>query len=89
MRLKYFLSVTITGLSLFGIGWLLGTSWFVLALFFHGLVTKPLIDYYFIRKRNLTHGKPLPWHFPFTQQYTWDLLFKKEEEEETTASKTK
>ena len=89
MRLKYFLSVTIMGLSLFGIGWLLGTNWFVFALFFHGFVIKPTIDYYFIRKRNLTHGKPLPWHFPLTQQYTRDLLFKKDEEEDTTASKAK
>lgn len=81
MRLKYFLTVLITGLALYGIGWLLGIYGFVFALFFHGLVIKPLIDYYFIRKRNLTHGKPLPWHFPFTQQYTWDLLFKKDAEE--------
>ena len=81
MRRKYFLTVLITGLALYGIGWLLGIYGFVFALFFHGLVIKPLIDYYFIRKRNLTHGKPLPWHFPFTQQYTWDLLFKKDAEE--------
>ena len=81
MRLKYFLTVLITGLALYGIGWLLCIYGFVFALFFHGLVIKPLIDYYFIRKRNLTHGKPLPWHFPFTQQYTWDLLFKKDAEE--------
>ena len=81
MRLKYFLTVLITGLALYGIGWLLGIYGFVFALFFHGLVIKPLIDYYFIRKRNLTHGKPLPWHFPFTQQYIWDLLFKKDAEE--------
>ena len=81
MRLKYFLTVLITGLALYGIGWLLGIYGFVFALFFHGLVIKPLIDYYFIRKRNLTHGKPLPWHFPFTQQDTWDLLFKKDAEE--------
>ena len=60
MRLKYFLTVLITGLALYGIGWLLGIYGFVFALFFHGLVIKPLIDYYFIRKRNLTHGKPLP-----------------------------
>ncbi|HBC28480.1 MAG TPA: hypothetical protein DC006_02135 [Prevotellaceae bacterium] len=89
MRLKYFLAVTTTGLSLFGIGWLLGPNWFVFALFFYGFVIKPLIDCYFIRKRNLTHGKPLPWYFPFIQQYTWDLLFKKDDEEDTTASETK
>lgn len=81
MRLKYFLSVTITGLSLFGIGWLLGTSWFVLALFFHGLVTKPLIDYYFIRKCDLNHGESLRGQYPFFWKYRFDLLFKKDEEE--------
>lgn len=89
MRLKYFLCVTIMGLTVYGTARTGHTCWFVFAIILNGFVVKPLIDYYFIRKRNLTHGKPLPWHFPFTQQYTWDLLFKKEEEEETTASKTK
>ncbi len=89
MRLRYFSSVLITGILIYGIGLELGAYWFVFAFIFHGFVTKPLIDYYFIRKRNLTHGKSLPWHFPLTQQYTWDLLFKKDEEEKDTTASTK
>ena len=60
MRFRYFSSVLITGILIYGIGLELGAYWFVFAFIFHGFVTKPLIDYYFIRKRNLTHGKPLP-----------------------------
>ena len=81
MRLKYFLSITLAYAVLILIGFQGGSIMLCAALALWIFAVGPLIDYYFIRKRNLTHGKPLPWHFPFTQQYTWDLLFKKDAEE--------
>lgn len=84
MRVKYLLTIVLVFATLVLIGFWGGSRMFCAALALWGFAVKPLIDYYFIRKRNLTHSKPLPWHFPFTQQYTWDLLFKKDEENSAT-----
>ena len=77
MRVKYILSIALGA----GIAYVALVPWLhygiILWLVLWGFVLKPLIDIYFIRKRNLTHGHPLPWHYPLTQQYTWDLMFHK------------
>lgn len=83
MRLKYILSIALGA----GIAYVALVPWLhygiILWLVLWGFVLKPLVDWYFILKRDLTHGRPLPWHFPFTQQYTWDLMFRKDETSST------
>ena len=89
MRLKYFLSITLAYAVLILIGFQGGSIMLCAALALWIFAVGPLIDYYFIRKRNLDHGESLRGQYPFFWKYRFDLLFKKDVEEGTTASETK
>ncbi len=82
MRIKYILSIAL-GAAVTYVAFVPWLHYGILIwLVLWGFVGKPLIDLYFIRRRKLTNGLPLPWHFPFTQQYTWHLMFKKDDTHE-------
>ncbi len=84
MRLKYFLTIALAYAALVLIGFLGGSIMFCAALALWGFAVKPLIDGYFVRKRNLNHGESLRGQYPFFWKYRYDLLFKKDEEEAAT-----
>ena len=81
MRLKYILSITLAYSVLVLIGFQGNSITFCAALALWVFAVKPLIDGYFVRKRNLNHGEPLRGQYPFFWKYRCDLLFKKDKKE--------